>query len=322
MLVGGLFLFALQDVAIKGFSDRYSALQIVFVRAVVALVPILAMVVVTSGWRGVRARRPGLLIAKGCLGFLSYLGYYLAIAAMPLAEVVTVVFTAPIVVTVLSAATLGERVGAVRWAAVLVGFVAVLLVVGPGGGVATLPALLAVFAALTYACSTVLTRVVGLHDAPWTITLYSMGAFLVGSVVASACVAALGTDVGPDDASLAFLVRPWVMPEPADAMLMGLLGLNAAVGFYLLIKAYSLAPASAVAPFEYTYIVWAVLFGYLLWDEVPATTTLLGVALLLASSAFVLRWELRAPEHRTVSGGAERPSDALAGFRLSRGGVT
>ena len=102
MIILGLFLFSLQDVVIKSFSDRYSVLQIVFVRGIVALVFLFIAVIVTSGPRGLVAYNPRLLLLRGLFGFLSYLGYYLAIAALPLAEVVTIVFAAPIFITVLS----------------------------------------------------------------------------------------------------------------------------------------------------------------------------------------------------------------------------
>lgn len=293
MVVMGLFLFALQDVVIKGFSDRYSVLQLVFVRGVVAMVPILIAVVVTSGWRGVIAYKPRLLVVKGLLGFLSYLGYYLALAAMPLAEVVAIVFMAPIFVTVLSAIFLKESVGFRRWVAVFVGFMAVLIVIGPSDRIAHLATILAVLSALTYACSTFITRFIGPDDRPWTITLYSMGAFLIGSSIASVFVFSFGGAFLTDDASLQFLLRPWVVPEPLDCLLMVFLGVNAAAGFYCLISAYWVAPASVVAPFEYTYIIWAVLFGYLFWSEIPEPTTIIGVALLIASNAYIFRWELR-----------------------------
>ena len=302
MVVVGLFLFALQDVVIKGFSDRYSVLQIVFVRGLVAIIPILVAIVVTSGWRGVVAYRPRLLILKGLLGFVSYMGYYLAIAAMPLAEVVTIVFMAPIIVTVLSAIVLKEDVGFRRWVAVCVGFMAVLIVVGPSGRIAHLATMLAILSSLTYACSTFITRFIGPDDRPWTITLYSMCAFLIGSGVASVIVFTFASAVETQDASLQFLLRPWVVPEPLDGLLMVFLGVNAAAGFYCLINAYWVAPASVVAPFEYTYIIWAVLFGYLVWSEIPESTTLIGVTLLIASSAYIFRWELRRPATEPTAG--------------------
>ena len=237
MVVVGLFLFALQDVVIKGFSDRYSVLQLVFVRGLVAMIPILIAVIVTSGWRGIVAYKPRLLIVKGLLGFLSYMGYYLALAAIPLVEVVAIVFMAPIFVTVLSAVFLKESVGFRRWIAVFVGFMAVLIVVGPSGRITHLATILAVLSALTYACSTFITRFIGPDDRPWTITLYSMGTFLIGSSIASVFVFAFGSAVVTEDASLQFLLRPWVVPESLDGLLMVFLGVNAAAGFYCLINA-------------------------------------------------------------------------------------
>ena len=91
------------------------------------------------------------------------------------------------------------------------------------------------------------------------------------------------------------------MPATIDAILMVLLGVNAAVGFYCITKAYSVAPISAVAPFEYTYIMWAVLFGYFLWSEVPEPTTILGVTLLIASSLYIFHREMLT-QSRDMSG--------------------
>jgi len=314
IIVGGLFLFSLQDLVIKFFSDRYSVLQIVFIRAFVAVIVMLVAVLVTTGVRGVIAHRPGLLMLRGLLGFLSYLGYYLAIAALPLAEVVAIVFAAPIFVTVLAMLFLKERVGPRRWLAVLVGFVAVLIVVGPSAHIANLAAVLAMFAALTYACSTLITRFVTTYNRPWTVSLYAMAVFLIGSAVASLVVSLLGDISAVENPSLQFLVRPWVMPATIDVILMLLLGVNAAVGFYCITKAYSVAPLSVVAPFEYTYIVWAVLFGYLLWSEVPEPTTILGVTLLIASSLYIL--------HREISGEAqEQPGTPAINRPLYQAGL-
>lgn len=296
LVVIGLFLFAIQDVIIKSFTDRYSVLQIVFIRGLVAMVPIIVAIMLTSGPRGILTRKPGLLLTKGALGFLSYMGYYLAIAALPLAEVVTIVFAAPIFVTVLSALLLKEPVGPRRWGAVLVGFTAIMIVVKPTGDVVHLATILAVLAALTYAGSILLTRYIGPDDRPWTITFYSTLAFLIGTCAASLAVFAFGHLVTTDDPSLQFLLRAWVVPKPVDCLLMGFLGMNAAVGFYCLIKAYWVAPASVVAPFEYTYVIWAVAFGYLIWSEVPEVTTIVGVTLLIASSLYIFHRELRARE--------------------------
>ncbi len=290
-IVLGLFLFSLQDVVIKSFSDRYSVLQIVFIRGVVALIPMVIAVLATTGWRGLFPLKPGLMLLKGMFGFLSYCTYYLAIAALPLAAVVAIVFTAPIFVTVLSALLLGETVGRRRWLAVAVGFLGVVVVIGPSGHVWNAAAFLALVSALFYASSTITTRFIGSVAEPWTISLYSMLVFVTGSGLASVIIAG-GTFAGHEHASLQFLLRPWVIPATRDLLLMILLGFNAAVGFYCITKAYWIAPVSVVAPFEYTYIIWAVLFGYVFWSEVPRPTTALGVVILIASSLYILRREL------------------------------
>ena len=311
LCVFGLFLFSLQDVIIKSFSDTYSVLQIVFTRGLVAMVPILIAVVVTSGWRGTVAYKPRLLLLKGSLGFFSYLTYYMAIAALPLAEVVIIVFSAPIFVTVLSAMLLKEPVGVTHWSAVLVGFLAIVIVVGPSGDFGHLATLLALLAAFTYACSILITRFIGPNDRPWTITLYSMLAFLIGSSIAGVLVFSFGSALVTDNPSLQFLLRPWVVPKLEDCLLMVFLGVNAAVGFYCLIKAYWVSPASTVAPFEYTYIIWAVLFGYLIWSEIPRATTFFGVVLLITSSFYIFRRELE--QRRAASDEGILPQTIVAG---------
>jgi len=294
LCVFGLFLFSLQDIIIKYFSDTYSVLQLVFTRGVIAVAPILAVVVVSSGWRGVCTRQPKLLLTRGGLGFCSYLTYYMAIAALPLVDVVTIVFTTPILVTIMSAILLKETVGARRWSGLAVGFLAIVLVVGPRGDLKHMATLFALLAACTYSGSIVVTRFIGSGERPWTITLYSMLAFIIGSCIASALVAAFGGAFAPENPALQFLLRPWRLPVGAlDVFLMLALGLNAALAFYCLIKAYWISPVSIVAPFEYTYIIWAALFGYFVWAETPQVTSLFGVGLLIASSFYLLRSELR-----------------------------
>ena len=301
LCMAGLFLFSLQDIIIKSFSDTYSVLQIVFTRGMVAVVPVLIAVFLTCGWRGLFTNKPKLLLCKGFLGFVAYLTYYMAIAALPLVDVVIILFLAPILVTVMSVILLKESVGARRWSALAIGFLGIIIVIGPSGDFRHLATLLALLAGFAYACSIVITRFIGADDHPWTITLYSMLAFIIGSVVASGLIIAFGASVATENPSLRFLLRPWVVPRAQDSLLMAFLGFNAALAFYCLIKAYWVSPASIVAPFEYTYIIWAVLFGYLIWAEIPRTTSVFGVALLLTSSFYIFHRELqlsRAPNAR------------------------
>jgi len=327
LCVFGLFLFAVQDIAIKWLSGDYSVLQIVFIRGVVAVPLVFITVRLIGGRIRLRGGRPGLLITRGALGFLSYLAYYMAIAALPLVEVVTIVFVAPVLVTVMSAVVLKEAVGARRWTALAVGFGALVIVVGPSGDFRHLATILALLAAFTYACQNLLTRVIGASEEPWTVILYAMFAFIGGSVLASMLVAVfapvlLDSGAATDNPALQFLLRPWALPHPGDGLLMLFLGFNTALAFYCMARAYRETPVSVVAPFEYTYIIWAVLFGYLIWGETPRATSIVGVALLIASGFYIFRRELKLRRAAGGSGKRRRRRFRIGGFpTVDSGGV-
>lgn len=292
-IVSGLFLFSLQDLVIKHFSTDYSVLQIVVTRGVVATLIVAIVVALQMGGKGFVVRSPGLILGKGMLAFFSYLAYYLAVASMPLADVVAITFSAPIFVTVFSSLLLGESVGIRRWLAVMIGFAGTILVAGPGGQIGNIAVAFAGLAALTYALNSVIARYIGPEDRPWTVTFYFTVAHLLGAVVFSLAVFLTGMQFEGAHPSLAFLFRPWSIGNESDILLMGALGFNAALGAYFLNKAYLSAPASTVAPFEYSSIIWAVLFGYLFWSEVPTSSTVAGIVLLISGNLYILQRQLR-----------------------------
>ena len=287
LLVFALFLFSLQDVIIKYFSDQYSVLQIVFIRGAVAVCLMWLLARLVSGVDQLRSQRPLLAFARGFLGFCSYTTYYLAVASLPLAEVVAIVFTAPLFVTAMSALLLREKIGLRRWSAVLAGFVGVLIIVGPSGEFTNLAVILAFVASITYASHTIITRFLGSHDTPLTIAFNALMVFTVASALLSLTMMGGFISITSTHPSLVFFARDWIVPETVDLCLMIFLGFNGAVAFFCMSKAYCVAPASTVAPFEFTYVVWAVVFGYLFWSEIPPTTTLIGLLILIGSSIFI-----------------------------------
>lgn len=287
ILVFGLFLFSIQDIIIKFFSDQYSVLQIVFIRGLVSMAVIALAIKLL--WPGVAfiSSRPRTAIARGLFGFTSYLTYYLAVAAMPLAEVVAIVFTMPLFVTAMSALVLGEKVGIRRWSAVFVGFLGVVIILSPSGEFNALAVTLAFTASITYATQTTITRFLSSHDWPLTLAFNSILVFTCASGLLSLLLLGGVISVTSEHASLAFFSREWVMPETPHLALMIFLGINGAAGFYCLSKAYCSSEASAIAPFEYTYIIWAIVFGFLFWNEVPGPTTIIGVIILVSSSLYI-----------------------------------
>ena len=281
-----LFLFSFQDMVIKSFSDEYSVLQIVFVRSLIALFLLCGFAIIFSGIGALKAKQPGLLVVKGVIYFFAFTFYYMAFPMLPVADVVAVTFLAPIIVTLLSIVLLKEKVGIKLWCAVIAGFMGVLFVVGPEGKIYNLGTLLAFACALTYASGSVITRFITRGDQPITIAIYSMFVLMLMSIVSYLVVLGLDIETGVNPA-IDFLLRDWVWFEGMDLWLLVLIGCIASVGFYMHGRAYLIAPASQVTPFEYTYVFYSVFLAYLFFSEVPKPTTLLGLTILVSSSLYI-----------------------------------
>ncbi len=289
-LVGGIGLFSIQDVVVKSLSGAYPVHELVFVRAVVALLPLMLLVHWQGGIAALHTKRPWFHALRGSCAFLAYTGYYLALAAMPLAEAVALFFSAPLFVTALAVPFLGESVGPRRWLAVCLGFVGVLIMMQPGAAVFEPAALLALLAALAYAASIIMTRRLGVSDSGVAMAFYGQLAYLPLAAVIGLTLGG-GLAVESQHPSVQFLARAWVWPTWPDLALMSLCGLIAGFGFYLLSQAYRLAPANVVTPFEYTAVPIAMVFGFVVWGEVPGPASLAGIALVVGSGLYVLRRE-------------------------------
>jgi drug/metabolite transporter (DMT)-like permease len=289
-LVAGISIFAFQDVIIKWLSGDYPIHQILFVRSVAALGPLWLIVIFDGGWGVLRTRRLGLHLLRACLAFAAYTTFYLAVAAMPLADATALFFSAPLFVTALSAPILGERVGPRRWSAVVLGFLGMLVMLRPGLGVFEPAGLLAVACAFLYTLVIMMTRRLGRTDSGASMAVY-VTLFYVPATALVGLSIGDGALAGSEHASVAFLLRAWAWPSWGDLGLMAATGLIAAFGFYGLSQAYRLGEASAIAPFEYVALPWAVVFGYLFWGDVPGAVTLAGMVLVVGSGLYVLHRE-------------------------------
>jgi len=290
-VLAGVTVFALQDAVVKGLSGQYPLLEIGFVRCLVTMGPMALVAWWERGRAGLGTRRPGLHLARGALAVTSFTSYYLALAALPLADTVALYFSAPLFLVALSSAALDEPVGRRRWVALAVGFLGVMVVLRPGTSVFEPAALLALLSAVCYAGSQTITRELGRTDGAATIALSSVTLYFFVSAAGGLLAGRHAGDGAGLHPSLAFLVRGWVTPGTADLGLMVLCGLLSGVGAYCLVQAYRAAPASVVAPFEYAMIVWAVLWGYVFWGNVPGLTTLVGVTLTVGAGLYLGRHE-------------------------------
>lgn len=284
----GVMIFTVQDVIIKWISGDYAVTQILATRSLVAFGPLFILLHLDGGLRSVSFRRIGRLLLRACLLFLSYTTYYLAIAAIPLAEAGSLFYTAPLFIVALSGPMLNERVGLSRWLAVIVGFVGAIIMIRPGTDLIDPAGLLSILSAATYALAQVMARDLGGTHRAAVMALSHNAVNFVAALLFG--LAASGSNLADGShPSIAFLLRPWTLPTSFDLMLMAATGVIAAVAMWCLTNAYRIAEANVVAPFEYSSIVWLVLFGYLVWHETPKIETVVGGLLIIAAGVYVLR---------------------------------
>ena len=286
----GVFVFSLQDAIIKFISltGSYPVTQAVSIRSLVAIPLLFVMVCFEAGPRALLSANAKWLLLRALILFISYTTYYLAFPALPLADAVALFFVVPMFVTALAVPFLGERAGLIAWVAVLVGFGGVLVMLQPGSGVFEPAALLSLLSALMYASAMLMTRKLGVGEAASVMSFYQNTVVLVGALAIAG--ASYGTGIHTaSHPSVAFLVRAWEMPSLRDFLLMGFCGVVAAIGMLFLSQAYRIARASSVTAFEYTGILWAPLWGFLFFAEVPRLTTLAGAALVVGAGLVALR---------------------------------
>jgi len=283
----GVAVFSLQDALIKAISGAYPVTEALAIRALVAMPILLALVGYEAGFGALVSKRMGFLTARAAILFASYTAYYLAIAALPMAEAVALYYMAPLVIMVLAGPYLGERV---RWrtlAVALVGLAGVLVMLRPGDGLFDWAALLSLISAFLYGFAQLMARKMGDAVTASVMTFYQNGFYLVGSLVLTGVFALTGAE-SVSHSSLLFLMRPWQWPAASDFLMMAACGVIAAVGMMLLSQAYRLAPANRIATFEYTGIVWTPLWGFLFFAEIPQAATVAGAALIVGAGLVAL----------------------------------
>ena len=286
-LCAGIGLFSIQDMILKLLSDSYPLSQAMMLRGLTAA-PLLALLAMRDG--GLRTLfTPGTwaMIWRGLVMFLAYAAYYLALPALPLATTVALYFSAPLFITILSVAFLREIVGWRRWLAVLTGFCGVVIMVRPGASLFEWAALLPVMSGLAYGLSMILARKLGQSE---TATAMAFWGNLVFLALAAVMALALGDGrfASGSHPSIAFLLRPWVSPTAQDAALMCGCGVIAALGLTLLTQAYRIADSNAVAPFEYSFMIWGVFWGWAFFGEWPDSIAWIGISVIVGAGLMVL----------------------------------
>ncbi|MCW1966550.1 MAG: DMT family transporter [Anaerolineae bacterium] len=285
-----MLIFSLQDIAVKWIGGDYPILEIVIFRSIIAM-PCTLLFFYFEGQRGLpTTKHHKLEYVRGIFLFLSYTTHFMGLAALPLAEIASIRFSGPMMITFLSVIWLGEKVNTQRWLALIIGFFGVLLIVRPGSASFNMGSIFILLSTLFYALSVMVTRQLRTVDSSATMAYYSSLVYLVAAFILAPLATIIGTT--PDThSSLAFLFRAWSIPSIFDLIVMSGLGLVWASGMYFIARAYSSALASVVAPFEYITLPINVMWGFIIWREVPTLLTWVGALLTLLSGLYSLRQE-------------------------------
>lgn len=296
-MILGMFCISLNDMVIKSLSGDYPLHQIVFVRTGLGIMLSMIILQMEGGFGLLRTTRVPLHLLRAVLVVAGNFFFYAAIVAMPIATANALYFVSPLFITLLSIPVLGERVGPRRIAAVIVGFLGVLLMLlpqlrGAEGSVGWV-ALLPICAAACYASMSILTRKLGQFSRASALAIYMQSAFLVVSLMFY-FVAGDGRYLSEDSSdSMVFLLRAWVWPDISDLLpMLGLGALSAIVG-YVMSQAYRLASAAVVAPFEYVLLLFALFWGWTVFGEWPAREVLIGAAVIIGAGVYIFLREKR-----------------------------
>jgi drug/metabolite transporter (DMT)-like permease len=297
--------FSLNDISIKFLSGSYPLHQIVFLRAFVAMIMTLSVIVpLDGGYKALLSKRPMMHLVRGVCVVIANSAYFAGIGVMPLADVSAIFYVAPLFITGLSVVFLGEIVGYRRWIAVGVGLTGVILVVQPSGSGFSAVAFFPFVAAFAYAGLQVMTRYLGMSERASTMSFYVQLTFLIFTGTLALALGD-GRYAGSDNAVLEFFVRPWIVPAPRDLAIMLGLGVISAFAGYLISLAYRATDAGIVAPFEYSALLLAVFWGAVLWGEWPIWTTWVGIILIAGAGIYVALREAhlgRPPSAKRVAG--------------------
>lgn len=267
MMLLGILLFSVNDVLGKWLMATYTVGQLLLIRSAAALAVLAPFVVKQGLSRTLRPERPGLQVLRAALSACEATTFYWAVSYLPLADTMTIWMAGSVWVVVLAALVLGERVSLGRWMAALVGFLGVAITMAPSGASLSTPSLIALLGSLLFAALMIAGRKLrGTPDVTlvaWQ-TLFTM---LMG---------------------VALLPLGWVMPSLLDTALLGLLGIVAMIAHLCVTRSLKLAEASVVVPYQYTLILWALLFGWLVFGDWPTPAMLLGAGLIVAAGFALL----------------------------------
>ena len=271
--------FSIMDLVVK-WSDSYPLGQVIFFRGFFGVLLYFLIMPRDRIKNFYYTKRPGLHFLRCFFGLIALLAIFTALRNLPLATVVSISFAAPIFTTILSIFLLSEKVGFFRWLAVIVGFIGIIIITEPGFTSLNIYFIYPVIFCLGMSYVAITIRQLSTSEPVWLISLYFSATITLAS----------------------FFTIPygWIMPNIEDLILLMSIGILGGAANLWLSQSYKFSEVSLVTPLKYLALVFAIIFGYLIWNEVPSIKTLIGAFLVITSSIIIFRREIKLKKQVTI----------------------
>ena len=263
--------FSVMDLLVKWSSD-YPTGEVLFFRGFFGLLPTYFLIPKNKLKTFYITERSKEHLFRCLMGLMALIAIVIALRELPLAVVVSLSYAAPLFITVLSIFLLSEKVGVFRWLAVLIGFVGVIIIAEPGFKGMNYLYFLPLIFCIGMAFVTITIRKLSTTEPIWLISIFFTTTILI--------------------AGLATIPMGWIMPNFQDFILLALIGVTGGSANLFLTQSYKLSEVSLVAPLKYLALMFAIIFGYLIWNEIPTIKTLIGTSLVVLASLIIFRREI------------------------------
>ena len=285
-ILTGMALFSVQDSLIKYIFEDTALYELYFGRTLTALILLALYLKITSQKLVMKTYYPLLTTVRVICFFFGFSFFYISLTYMSLAMANALFFSSPFFISILAILFLGEKVGIRRWLAIIVGFLGVYIVLNPNFENFDYTKLAPVACALFYAISMTITKITSDKD-----SVYSQMFHLYIGAIGISIIFFIFTGKGQfntfSDPTLQFILREWFTNPTYSWPFIIIMGLVASLSFYFVFSAYSIASPSVVSLFEYSLIIWAIIIGYLLFNDIPTVRTFIGVALIIGAGVYI-----------------------------------
>ena len=263
--------FSVMDLIVK-WSDDYPVGQVLFFRGFFGIIPILFLIPKDRYLDFYKTSRPFLHIKRCITGLIALVSIFVALRNLPLATVVSISFAAPIFMTIFSVFLLKEKVGLYRWLAVLVGFVGIIFITEPGYSSLNIYYIYPIIFCLGLSYVAIAIRKLSSTEPAWLISFFFSFSIMLLSFLS--------------------FYQEWILPSLLDLFLLSMIGILGGLANLWLSQSFKYSEVSLVSPLKYLALVFAIIFGYFIWNEIPTFKTLLGSLLIIFSSIIIFRREM------------------------------